>query len=65
MRVVGYIRVSSEEQVKEGVSLEMQADKIRAYCSLNDLELMGVIEDRGIRPRIYPAVPGSSEPLGW
>lgn len=48
MKAIGYIRVSTEEQAKEGVSLENQHDKITAYCALNDLELIEVVEDRGI-----------------
>lgn len=47
MRVLGYCRVSTEEQASSGVSLAAQADKIRAYCSLYDLELVGIIEDAG------------------
>ncbi len=46
-KAIGYIRVSTEEQANEGVSLQNQADKIKAYCSLNDLELVEIIEDAG------------------
>jgi len=48
MNAVGYIRVSTEEQSREGVSLDMQASKIRAYATLNDLNLVDIIEDAGI-----------------
>lgn len=47
MRVLGYIRVSTEEQATLGVSLDAQAEKIKAYCSLYDLELVEIITDRG------------------
>lgn len=47
-KTIGYIRVSTEGQVNEGVSLDMQEAKIRAYCLLNDLELSEVICDAGI-----------------
>jgi len=47
-RAVGYIRVSTEEQARGGVSLENQEAKIRAYAGLNDLQLIGVIADEGI-----------------
>jgi DNA invertase Pin-like site-specific DNA recombinase len=48
MKAIGYIRVSSDEQVKEGVNLDNQRDKIAAYCSLNDMALMDTIHDDGI-----------------
>jgi site-specific DNA recombinase len=57
-RAVGYIRVSTEEQSREGVSMEMQAAKIRAYCDLNDLELIGIVEDAGISGKSIKARPG-------
>lgn len=45
---IGYIRVSTEEQAREGVSLENQREKIAAYCSLNDMVLLDTITDEGI-----------------
>jgi len=54
----GYIRVSTEEQSREGVSLEMQVPKIRAYCDLNDLELTGIVADAGISGKSTKARPG-------
>ncbi len=47
MKAIGYIRVSTEEQAKDGVSLDNQRAKIQAYCALNDMELVGVVEDGG------------------
>lgn len=47
MKVIGYIRVSTEEQASGGISLEAQAEKIRVYCKLYDLELIEVIQDAG------------------
>ena len=48
MRTLGYVRVSTEDQAKEGVSLDNQKAKIQAYCQLKDLELQEIIEDAGI-----------------
>ena len=48
MTAIGYVRVSTDDQAKEGVSLENQKSKINAYCQLKDLELREVIEDAGI-----------------
>ncbi len=48
MKAVGYIRVSTEQQVQEGVSLESQKAKIEAYCSLKEMNLIEIIEDAGV-----------------
>ena len=47
MRVVGYVRVSTEEQASGGVSLDVQAEKLRLYCQLHGLTLLEVIADEG------------------
>jgi len=45
---IAYIRVSTEEQVREGVSLQVQEEKIKAYCIMNDLELLMMIREEGV-----------------
>ena len=45
--VIGYIRVSTDQQGEEGVSLEAQRSKIATYCSLYDYNLIGIHEDVG------------------
>ena len=47
MRAIGYATVSTEEQAREGISLDNQKAKIAAYCQLNDLELTEILEDPG------------------
>lgn len=47
MRAVGYIRVSSEEQATEGVSLDAQRAKVVGYADLYGLELVGIEVDAG------------------
>jgi len=47
LKAVGYIRVSTEEQAKEGVSLEVQESRIRSYCKAKDWELVKVYRDEG------------------
>src|SRR4051812_42961505 len=47
MRVVGYIRVSTEEQASEGISLDAQRAKLEAYARLYDLDLVAVEVDAG------------------
>jgi site-specific DNA recombinase len=48
MRAVGYVRVSTEEQSREGVSLDNQRVKIASYAELNDMTLVDIIADEGI-----------------
>lgn len=46
-RAYGYVRVSTEEQVKEGISLEWQKRKLEAWAEVKDLNLVEVITDEG------------------
>jgi site-specific DNA recombinase len=48
MRAVGYCRVSTEGQAQDGISLEAQQAKIRAWCEANDYILIGVHVDAGL-----------------
>lgn len=45
---VAYLRVSTEQQAVEGVSLAAQRKRIEAYCEASGLELGGVFTDEGI-----------------
>ncbi len=45
--VVGYCRVSTEEQSREGVSLAAQEARIRAFCAAQGLVLGDVLVDAG------------------
>jgi site-specific DNA recombinase len=62
VKAVGYIRVSTTAQADEGVSLEMQAAKVRAWAELNGAELVEVVADEGLsakganRPGLVRAV---------
>lgn len=44
----GYIRVSTQEQAAEGVSLDAQRDKFIAYCRLYAIKLIDIKVDEGI-----------------
>jgi site-specific DNA recombinase len=46
-RVVGYVRVSSDEQARNGVSLAAQRERLQAYAVAMELELVAVYEDAG------------------
>ena len=45
---IGYVRVSTQEQATEGVSLDAQRDRIRAYCRLHAIKLIDIKSDDGI-----------------
>ena len=38
---VPYLRVSTEEQAREGVNLAAQQAQLRAYCALRGLTIVG------------------------
>lgn len=47
-KVIGYIRVSTEQQVDDGASLEAQRIRLQAYALATELELVEIVEDAGI-----------------
>jgi len=47
MRVAGYIRVSTEEQAKEGYSLDAQRDKLISFCKSQDWTLVEIYVEEG------------------
>jgi len=56
MRALGYVRVSTENQIgPDSFGLETQRDAIMKYCDSNGLELIEIYED--------PAFSGSLQPL--
>lgn len=48
MRVLGYCRVSTQEQATEGMSLEAQEARIRAWAEAMDHEVVEVVTDEGV-----------------
>jgi DNA invertase Pin-like site-specific DNA recombinase len=48
MKAIGYVRVSTEEQATEGVSVAAQEERIRAYCTMRGIELVGIVQDLGV-----------------
>ena len=48
LRVIGYVRVSTEEQAHDGSSLINQEERIRAYCELYGLDLVRIERDAGV-----------------
>lgn len=47
LRAVGYVRVSTDQQAQEGVSLDAQHVRIRAHCVSQQIELVDIIADEG------------------
>ena len=47
-KAVCYIRVSTEEQSRNGVSLAAQEETLKAYCLLQKLEIVSIIREEGV-----------------
>jgi len=47
-KAVGYIRVSTAGQANEGVSLDAQGARIRAWCEANGYALTRILSDAGV-----------------
>ncbi|HCA5286881.1 recombinase family protein [Acinetobacter nosocomialis] len=47
-KAIGYVRVSTDKQAEEGISIDAQIAKIKAWASLNDYELVHLYSDEGI-----------------
>lgn len=48
MKAIGYARVSTDGQVMDGVSLDAQQARIRAWCEANGYSLIGLHVDAGL-----------------
>jgi site-specific DNA recombinase len=51
VRAAIYTRVSTEDQAKEGFSLDAQLEKLRAYCTARDWQIAGEYVDEGYSGR--------------
>ena len=47
-QAVGYVRVSTNEQAEEGISLDAQEKKIRAYAAMRGLRLVKVFREEAV-----------------
>ncbi len=48
MKTIAYIRCSTHEQADSGLGLDVQAERVRAYCTLKDSKLIEIITDAGV-----------------
>src|ERR1700722_15064615 len=62
MKTIGYVRVSTDKQADRGVSLEAQAEKIRAMAVVHNAELIDIIVDGGESAKSLNR-PGMARPL--
>ncbi len=61
--VIGYCRVSNEDQSGNGVSLDAQRHRIEAYCTAHGLTLTRVEQDAGISAKRTTNRPGLQRAL--
>ena len=47
-KAIGYIRVSSDEQANEGISLDSQRIRIETYCQFKNYDLIHIYCDDGV-----------------
>jgi len=46
-KAIGYVRVSTEEQAREGISIEAQEERIRALATAKGWNLLEIVKDPG------------------
>ncbi len=63
MVAIGYIRVSTEGQVEDGVSLDAQRSKLETWAKLHDEPVLLIFEDAGISGSSMTQRPGLQEAL--
>ena len=51
MRAALYVRVSTEDQAREGYSLDAQQRRLEAYCRMRNWEISGLYRDEGYSGR--------------
>jgi len=62
MNAVGYTRVSTDGQATDGVSLEAQQARIRAWCEANAYALVDIHVDAGPQAAERTIVQASKKP---
>jgi site-specific DNA recombinase len=58
-----YVRVSTEEQAKEGYSIQAQTEVLTQYCKLYNMDIFKVYSDLGISGKSIRERPGLTELL--
>jgi len=67
MKAIGYVRVSTDKQAERGVSLDAQAEKIRAMAVVHNAALIDIIVDGGESAKSLqrPWDGAATRPGGW
>jgi site-specific DNA recombinase len=55
---IGYLRVSTKDQADDGVSLDAQLERIKAFCKMNGYTLTKVYRDEGLSGKRSDNRPG-------
>ena len=63
MKAIGYVRVSTQGQAEDGVSLDAQESKIRAWADLNGASGVVIFRDEGISGKRADNRPGLQSAL--
>ena len=63
MKAIGYVRVSTQGQVEDGVSLDAQEAKVRAWADLNGAAEVVIFRDEGISGKRSDNRPGLQDAL--
>ena len=58
-----YIRVSTEDQAREGFSLGEQEEKLKQYCKYKEFEIFKIYKDAGISAKDMENRPAFKEML--
>jgi DNA invertase Pin-like site-specific DNA recombinase len=61
--VIGYLRVSTDQQAESGAGMAAQRAAIRRYCKNHRLELSSIYEDNGASAKTLRGRPALSEAL--
>jgi DNA invertase Pin-like site-specific DNA recombinase len=48
MKAIGYTRCSTNEQADSGLGLDVQSERIKAYCVMRGIDLADIITDAGV-----------------
>lgn len=53
-KLIGYVRVSTDDQAREGVSLAAQEERIKAYVLAHGLGELEIVRDEGVSGTVAP-----------
>ena len=63
MKLIGYVRVSTGKQARNGVSIDAQIERIRAYATFKGADLVEIYVDRGKSGKSFNHRPNAREAI--